>query len=67
MSPPTTPDRAIKHREADTVKKARFYQAYDLKTRGKDSLQSLVIKYGITNGTASNWLKQRQIQGSPAY
>ena len=30
MSPSTTPTRAIKRKEADTVKKSRFFKAYDL-------------------------------------
>jgi hypothetical protein len=34
MSPPITPKKAVKHREADTVKKTRFFKAYDLQTRG---------------------------------
>jgi hypothetical protein len=59
MSPPTTPTRAVQHKEADTVKKPRFYQAYDSQTRGEESLQSLATKHGITKRTASNWLKQR--------
>jgi transposase len=67
MSPPTTPTGATKRKEADTVKKSRFFEAYDSQTRGGESLQSLATKYGITKRTVSNWLKQRQIQGSPAY
>lgn len=70
MSPPTTPDRAIKHREADTVKKSRFFEAFDSRTRDEGVLQSfesLAIRYGVTKRTACNWVKKRQIQGSPAY
>jgi hypothetical protein len=40
MSPLTTPDRAIKHREADTVKKSRFFEAFDSRTRDEGALQS---------------------------
>jgi hypothetical protein len=64
MSPPTTPNRALKHREADTVKKTRFFEAYDSQTRG---IQSLAAEHNITKQTAYKWLKQRRIQGSPAY
>jgi hypothetical protein len=67
MSPPTTPTRAIKRKEADTVKKSRFFEAYDSRTRGEDSLESLATKHGIAKRTAYKWLKKRQIQGSPAY
>ena len=64
MSPPTTPNRAIKYRQADTVKKTRFYQAYDSKTR---DVKSLAAEHNITKQTAYNWLRQHRIQGSPAY
>jgi hypothetical protein len=70
MSPPITPDRTTKHREADIVKESRFFEAFDSRTRDEgalQSLESLAIKYDITKRTACNWLKQRQIQGSPAY
>jgi hypothetical protein len=68
MSPPTTPIKSSKRREADTVKKTRFFEAFDSQKRGEDgSLQSLAVKHGITKQTAYNWLRQRQIQGSPAY
>ena len=67
MSPPTTPTRAIKRKKADTVKKSRFFEAYDSQTRGEDSLESLATKHGIAKRTAYKWLKKRQIQGSPAY
>ena len=64
MSPLTTPNRAIKYRQADTVKKTRFYQAYDSKTR---DVKSLAAEQNITKQTAYNWLRQHRIQGSPAY
>jgi hypothetical protein len=67
MSPPTTPTRAIKRKEADTVNKSRFFEVYDSRTRGEDSLESLATKHGIAKRTAYKWLKKRQIQGSPAY
>ena len=64
MSPPTTPNRASRHKEADTAKKTRFFEAYDSQTR---DIQSLAAEHNITKQTAYNWLKKRQIQGSPAY
>jgi transposase len=64
MSPLFTPKKTVKHREADTVKKTRFFEAYDSQTRG---IQSLALEHNITKQTTYNWLKQRQIQGSPAY
>jgi hypothetical protein len=35
MSDPNTPTRAIKRKEADTVKKSRFFEAYDSRMRAK--------------------------------
>ena len=67
MSPPTTPNRAIKRKEADTIQKTRFFEAFDSRTCSKESLRSLAAKFDITFQTACNWLKKRQIQGSPAY
>jgi transposase len=67
MSPPITPHEAIKHREADTVKKSRFFEAYDSQTRGEESLQSLASKHDIAKSTAYNWLQKRRNQGSPTY
>jgi transposase len=64
MGPPSTPERTVQHKEADTVKKTRFFEAYDSQTR---SIKSLAAEHDITKQTAYNWLKQRQIQGSPAY
>jgi hypothetical protein len=51
MSPPITPKKAVKHREADTVRKTRFFKAYDLQTRG---IQSLALKHNIIKQTAYN-------------
>ena len=62
-----TPNKPHKCQEADTVKKTRFFEAYDPQTRGEESLQSLASKHGITKRTACNWLQQRRIPGSPAY
>jgi transposase len=65
MSPPTTPDKALKHREADTVKKARFFEAFDARTR--ESIRSIATRCSISERTATYWLKQHRNQGSPAY
>ena len=46
MSPPTTPERALKHREADTVKKSRFFEAVDARTR--ESISFVAAQHGIS-------------------
>ena len=38
MSPSTTLKKSIERKEADTVQKSRFYEAFDSQTRGEDSL-----------------------------
>jgi hypothetical protein len=65
MSLPDTPSRAIKREEADTVKKSRFFEAFDARTH--ESLHSFATQHAICKRTASYWLHQRQNQGSPAY
>jgi hypothetical protein len=41
MSPPATPDKAPKHQEYNTVKKSRFFEAFNTRTR--ESLRSIAI------------------------
>jgi transposase-like protein len=65
MSAPVTPKRACKRQEADTVKKSRFFEAFNTRTR--ESLSSIATQHGISKRTASYWLHQHQIQGSSAY
>jgi transposase len=65
MSPPITPDKALEHKEADIVKKSRFFEAFD--TRTHESIRSIATQFDISEQTATYWLKQRRIQGSPAY
>jgi hypothetical protein len=62
----TTPDQRSRGPEADTIKKTRFYNAYD--SRYKDeTLTAIAADCGTTQPTASRWLHQRSILGSPAY
>jgi hypothetical protein len=46
------------------VNKCRFFETFDARTRES---RSVATKHGITHQTACTWLKQRRIQGSPAY
>jgi hypothetical protein len=48
MSAPTTSKRATKRIEADTVKKTRFFEAFDSHTRGEEPVESLAVKHNIT-------------------
>jgi transposase len=65
MSAPATPHKALEHKEADTVKKSRFFEAFDART--SQSIRSIAVQHGISERTATYWLNQRQNQGSPAY
>jgi hypothetical protein len=63
QTPPPTNSRPGDY---DTVKKLRFFNAYD--ARGPtDSLRSIAHDYAPSLPTAHRWLKERTQLGSPAY
>ena len=62
----TPPPKGTKGCEADTVKKSRFFNAYDERI-SHDSLRSISSDFGITHPCARKWLQQRDELGSPAY
>ena len=66
MEAPTTPPRPIERREANTIKRTRFFEAYDRKSRS-DTIKSIALQHDIRPRTAEYWLRQRRIQGSPAF
>jgi transposase len=66
MSRQTPPPAISRPGDYDTVKKLRFFNAYD--TRGPtDSLRSIAREYAPSLSTAHRWLKKRNELGSPAY
>jgi hypothetical protein len=67
-SSPHTPERCSKRREYDTIRKTRFYNAFDSKRTG-DSLGQICKRpdINIPPSTARTWLRKREIIGSPAY
>jgi hypothetical protein len=62
----TPPPTSIERLEADTVKKTRFYSAYDKEISFK-SLRQIARESNTTDPTARRWLKQRENIGSLAY
>ena len=63
QTPPPTNSRPGDY---DTVKKLRFFNAYD--ARGPtDSLRSIAREYAPSLSTAHRWLKERNQLGSPAH
>ena len=63
---PFTPDRETNPGDYDTIKKTRFFEAWDSRTPSK-SLRKITSLQGIDKKTGSNWLKQRRELGSAAY
>jgi hypothetical protein len=62
----TTPINQSQSCEYDTVKKTRFFNAYD-KQSSSSSIRSVAAQYGIADKTARRWLHEREIHGSIAY
>ncbi len=65
---PHTPPRAIKRKEYDTLKKTRFFSAFDNK-KSEDSLAGICKQpdINVPPSTARTWLRKRQLIGSPAF
>jgi hypothetical protein len=62
----STPERPIRSKEFDTIKKTRFFRNYDQEHSSK-TLGAISTANGITDRTARRWLAQRRDIGSPAY
>ena len=61
----TTPDRPIDLCERSTRKRIRFFEAYDSRS-SYESMSSIAASKEINKSTASRWLQQRALFGSPA-
>jgi len=64
LTPPSSPKR----QEYDTTKRARFFDAWDAK-EDIDGVGQICQKlnFNLPPSTARYWLRQRDIQGSPAF
>jgi predicted AAA+ superfamily ATPase len=62
----TTPERQPKRREHDTIKKNRFYQAYDDRN-ATESLRSICRSIPLPESSGRFLLRQRELLGSLAY
>ena len=63
LTPPPGPSR---HIQADTIKKTRFYNAYD-RDKVDKSVAAICREVGTSERTAGRWLRQRESMGSLAY
>lgn len=63
ITPPPGPSEG---HEADTVKKCRFYDAWD-KDHNEKSIRQICREIGTSEGTGRLWNKQRESLGSLAY
>lgn len=61
-----TPSKRKSYFESDTPKKSAFFNAWDNRTPGK-SLRSIATRFQVHHSTASNWLNDRELNGSPAF
>jgi len=66
ISRTTPPPGPLEPKEADTVKKCRFYDAYD-RDYNEKSLRQIARETPTSEGTARRWLRQRESLGSIAY
>jgi hypothetical protein len=64
---PSTPSKGSKRKEHDTIKRMRFFDAYDRK-RPSTGLNSIAKRpnINIPSSTARRWLKQRDQDGNKA-
>ena len=63
---PSTPIKRTHGEELDTIKKSRFFEAYDEKDP-KESMRAFATRCSIPRATAQRWLQQRELEGSAAY
>jgi transposase len=63
ITPPPGPSEG---QEANTVRKPRFYNAWDREHENR-SMRAICKDYNITEGTGRLWKKQREELGSLAY
>ena len=62
----TPPPTCSRPGDYDTIKKLRFYNAYDNRNPN-ESLRSIAREYAPSLPTAHRWLKERNQLGSPTY
>jgi hypothetical protein len=64
---PSTPPQSPKFHEYDTIKRSRFFDAYDSKENdGSLSKLCKTLDFNLPPSTARTWLKKREILGDQA-
>ena len=61
-----TPPTTLECKEADTLKKTRFFNAFDAQT-GVKKIRPVARTQNVPFSTAQRWLDQRRQLGSSAY
>ena len=62
----STPIETSKSKEHNTIKKVRFFDAYDAKDPG-ESMVALATRCDIPRSTAIRWVQQRELDGLSTY
>ena len=63
---PSTPTKRRAPIPADTLKKTKFFQAYDARI-ASETLESISSDFSIHHTTGTRWLRDRELYGSKAY
>jgi hypothetical protein len=66
MRPQTPPPHRSRGKQADTIKKSRFYEAWD-NYQSSESIHVICITTDTTSPTARRWIHQRDLLGSKGY
>ena len=65
---PSTPLNSPKRQEYDTTRRARFFHAFDSKEKDVGLARLCqTLDFKLPPSTARRWIKERDIQGSPAF
>jgi transposase len=65
-TPPPSESAETTRREADTIRKTRFFEAYDGRQPG-DTIDTIAKAQGVNRWAADTWLRQRRAIGIAAY
>ncbi len=63
---PSTPIKPRAFIPADTLKKTKFFQAYDSRI-ASETLESISSEFSIHHTTGTRWLRERELYNSKAY
>lgn len=64
---PSTPPHRQTHAHADSIRKTRFFEAYDRRGDAGQNIQTVTTSLNIPYSTARRWLSERRQYGDIAY